>query len=156
MQVSLTVLAMAAQAVSALNIFESGDSFGIPGKNASYDYVIVGGGTGGLTIAARLAEDKNASVAVIEAGGFYQIDNGNGRSVTTNASRTSTSILSSLQCHSWSLRQSRRSSRARKLSTSDRLGLCHNTSAWIRKPQHSLCSWKDSRWFQCAQLHALA
>jgi choline dehydrogenase-like flavoprotein len=47
--------------------------------------VIVGGGIGGLTIAARLAEDKNASVAVIEAGGFYQIDNGNGRSVMIKA-----------------------------------------------------------------------
>jgi choline dehydrogenase len=93
MKISLTVLALAAQAASALNIFESGDSFGIPGKNASYDYVIVGGGTGGLKIAARLAEDKNASVAVIEAGGFYQIDNGNGRSVMTNAIGASTHIL---------------------------------------------------------------
>ena len=93
MQISLTVLALPAQAASALNSFESGDSFGIPGKNASYDYVIVGGGTGGLTIAARLAEDKNVSVAVIEAGGFYQIDNGNGRSVMTNATGASTRIL---------------------------------------------------------------
>ena len=93
MQISLTVLALAAQAASALNIFEYGNSFGIPGKNASYDYVIVGGGTGGLTIAARLAEDKNVSVAVIEAGGFYQIDNGNGRSVMTNSTGASTRIL---------------------------------------------------------------
>lgn len=51
-----------------------GSSFGIP-QNASYDYVVVGGGTAGLTIAARLAE--NFSVAVIEAGSFYEIDNGN-------------------------------------------------------------------------------
>ena len=56
-------------------------SFGTPGTNASYDYVIVGGGTGGLAIAARLAESTNTSVAVIEAGGFYQIDNGAGRLV---------------------------------------------------------------------------
>jgi choline dehydrogenase-like flavoprotein len=156
MQISLTVLALAAQAASALSIFDSGDSFSIPGKNAFYDYVIVGGGTGGLTIAARLAEDKNASVAVIEAGGFYQIDTGNGRSVVMNASRASTRILNSLQCHPWSLRQSRCSSSARKLSTSDRLGLRHDSSAWIRKPQHPLCSWKDSWWFQRAQLHAVA
>ncbi|PMD32276.1 GMC oxidoreductase [Hyaloscypha variabilis F] len=48
--------------------------FAIPG-NASYDYVVVGGGTAGLAIAKRLAE--TASVAVIEAGGVYEIENGN-------------------------------------------------------------------------------
>lgn len=50
-------------------------AFGVPGLNASFDYVIVGGGTAGLTLAARLAE--NFTVAVIEAGGFYETDNGN-------------------------------------------------------------------------------
>jgi len=54
-----------------------GSSFGAPGTNASYDYVVVGGGTAGLTLATRLAEDPNISVAVIEAGGFYELDNGN-------------------------------------------------------------------------------
>lgn len=53
-----------------------GDSFGIPG-NATYDYVIVGGGTAGLAVAMRLAEDGLYSVAVVEAGGFYQIEAGN-------------------------------------------------------------------------------
>ena len=57
------------------------NSFGVPGINATYDYVVIGGGTAGLTIAARLAEDSDVSVAVIEAGGFYQQDNGNGRYV---------------------------------------------------------------------------
>lgn len=41
----------------------------------SKDYIVVGGGNAGLTVAARLAE--NASVAVIEAGGFYEIGNSN-------------------------------------------------------------------------------
>lgn len=50
--------------------------FGIPGTNATYDYVIVGGGTAGLSLATRLAEG-NASVAVVEAGGLYETDNGN-------------------------------------------------------------------------------
>ncbi|KAF2165044.1 GMC oxidoreductase [Zasmidium cellare ATCC 36951] len=53
-----------------------GNNFGLP-QNASYDYVVVGGGTAGLTIAYRLAEDGKNSVAVIEAGGFYEQDNGN-------------------------------------------------------------------------------
>lgn len=34
----------------------------------SYDYVIVGGGTAGLTVANRLSEDANIRVLVIEAG----------------------------------------------------------------------------------------
>ena len=53
----------------------TGSSFGGPGQPAIYDYIVVGGGTAGLTVAARLAE--NASVAVIEAGGFYEFGAGN-------------------------------------------------------------------------------
>ncbi|EYE92427.1 GMC family oxidoreductase [Aspergillus ruber CBS 135680] len=53
-----------------------GSSFGVP-QNATYDYIVVGGGNAGLTVAARLAEDSSISVAVIEAGTFYEIANGN-------------------------------------------------------------------------------
>ncbi|KAH6648066.1 choline dehydrogenase [Truncatella angustata] len=41
----------------------------------TYDYVIVGGGTAGLTLAARLSEDSNIQVAVLEAGTYYQAGN---------------------------------------------------------------------------------
>lgn len=54
-----------------------GTYFGTAGTNATYDYVVVGGGNAGLAIATRLAEDPSISVAVIEAGGFYETDNGN-------------------------------------------------------------------------------
>lgn len=55
----------------------TGTSFGRPAQNATFDYVIVGGGTAGLAVAMRLAEDPSYTVAVVEAGGFYQIENGN-------------------------------------------------------------------------------
>jgi choline dehydrogenase len=45
-----------------------GSSFGVPG-NATFDYVVVGGGNAGLGMAYRLAEGGH-SVAVIEAGSF--------------------------------------------------------------------------------------
>lgn len=42
-----------------------------------FDYVVVGGGTAGLTIAYRSAEDGRYNVAVVEAGGFYEVESGN-------------------------------------------------------------------------------
>ena len=35
---------------------------------SSYDYVIIGGGTSGLTVANRLTENPNVKVLVIESG----------------------------------------------------------------------------------------
>jgi choline dehydrogenase len=54
----------------------SGSSFGTP-FDTTYDYVIVGGGTAGLVIANRLSASGQNIVAVVEAGSFYEIDNGN-------------------------------------------------------------------------------
>ncbi|RPD66362.1 alcohol oxidase [Lentinus tigrinus ALCF2SS1-7] len=39
--------------------------------NRTFDYVVVGGGTAGLVVAARLNEDPHVTVAVIEAGIHY-------------------------------------------------------------------------------------
>ncbi|KAH8780210.1 putative glucose-methanol-choline oxidoreductase [Diaporthe sp. PMI_573] len=58
-----------------------GSSFGIPGVNATFDYVVVGGGTAGLAIATRLVEQNAGSVAVVEAGTFYELSNGNASQV---------------------------------------------------------------------------
>jgi len=46
---------------------------GASGSSAVYDYVVVGGGTAGLAMAARLSEKY--TVAVIEAGTFYETVN---------------------------------------------------------------------------------
>ncbi|KAL4941710.1 hypothetical protein BDV06DRAFT_176372 [Aspergillus oleicola] len=51
-------------------------NLGVPGISWTYDYVVVGGGTSGLAIAARLAEDSGVTVAVVEAGGHYEVENG--------------------------------------------------------------------------------
>lgn len=53
-----------------------GSSFAPPG-DATFDYIVVGGGTAGLVVATRLAEDPTKSVAVIEAGSFYEVFNSN-------------------------------------------------------------------------------
>ncbi|KAJ5274031.1 glucose-methanol-choline oxidoreductase [Penicillium angulare] len=63
-----------------------GSHFGIPGLNATYDFVIIGGGTAGLAVARRLAENSSVTVAVIEAGDFPQFSNGNYSEVPAYAS----------------------------------------------------------------------
>ena len=47
-------------------------------SNAVFDYIVVGGGNAGLTLAARLSETPTTRVAVIEAGGFYEDSIGSG------------------------------------------------------------------------------
>ena len=63
------------ESISATGLL--GSHFGTPVFNATFDYVVVGGGTAGLTLAARLAENSSSTVAVIEAGGFSEFENGN-------------------------------------------------------------------------------
>ncbi|KAL8366799.1 hypothetical protein RB595_008750 [Gaeumannomyces hyphopodioides] len=48
---------------------------GEEGKDAVFDYVIVGGGTAGLTLANRLSANRSLTVAVVEGGTFYQATN---------------------------------------------------------------------------------
>jgi len=52
-----------------------GTAAGILSQDATFDYVIIGGGTAGLVMANRLGANPNITVAVVEAGAFYQITN---------------------------------------------------------------------------------
>lgn len=70
------------EAISAQGLL--GSHFGHIDVPSSFDYVIVGGGTAGLTMALRLAESN--TVAVIEAGGYYEMDNGNYTEIPADAS----------------------------------------------------------------------
>lgn len=58
-----------------------GSHFGTPSINATYDYVVIGGGTAGLAIATRLAANTSNTVAIVEAGSFYELTNGNNSQV---------------------------------------------------------------------------
>ncbi|KAF2017177.1 GMC oxidoreductase [Aaosphaeria arxii CBS 175.79] len=72
--VVVTFLGICASLSAATPLHLRDDHIGAP-QDATFDYIVVGGGTTGLTVAARLSE--HASVAVIEAGGYYQITYGN-------------------------------------------------------------------------------
>ncbi|KAJ5310875.1 uncharacterized protein N7443_003336, partial [Penicillium atrosanguineum] len=43
----------------------------LPSRNAIFDYVVVGGGTAGITVGTRLAQ-HGFKVAIVEAGGYYE------------------------------------------------------------------------------------
>ncbi|CEJ89757.1 hypothetical protein VHEMI05582 [[Torrubiella] hemipterigena] len=75
--VTVAVLASRGDAFQSLGVWNLhgsqkvlGDSFGLIGANATFDYIVTG-----LTVANRLAT-ANHSVAIIEGGGFYELDNG--------------------------------------------------------------------------------
>jgi len=57
---------------NGLNNGALGTLEGLLGVEATFDYVVVGGGTAGNAIATRLAQGGH-SVAIIEAGAYYEI-----------------------------------------------------------------------------------
>jgi choline dehydrogenase len=90
-------------ALLAVSCFLPSVSLGFLSGDATFDYVVVGGGTSGLAIAARLAEDSSASVAVVEAGGYYEMEGGFMSVIPgfAAAAGTGTSPLDSLMMIDW-------------------------------------------------------
>ncbi|KAI6781731.1 Versicolorin B synthase-like protein [Emericellopsis cladophorae] len=72
------LLGVAAQYVESLGVDGlMGSHFGVLSIPGTYDYVIIGGATAGLTMFKRLAEDKRYTLAVAGAGDFAEFANGN-------------------------------------------------------------------------------
>lgn len=74
---AFTTLATASSLLNLPKGILLGSSFGVPGQNYTFDYLVIGGGLAGLTVAARLAENPTLLVGVVEAGSFYELTNGN-------------------------------------------------------------------------------
>lgn len=73
MLLSIILLFSASSLVASQSCLADCTPFDQPAaESASYDYVVVGGGTAGVTIGARLAQ-QGFQVAVVEAGGYYEV-----------------------------------------------------------------------------------
>ncbi|CAG9972530.1 unnamed protein product [Clonostachys byssicola] len=81
---SLPVASAFQEAIAAEQLL--GSHFGVPGLPGAYDYVILGGGTAGITLAHRLASDGRYTVALVNAGDFAEFANGNFSEVPALAS----------------------------------------------------------------------
>lgn len=68
---SAGLLSISVSLVLALASSASAQFFGNGSLRDAYDYVVIGGGVGGMTVANRLSEDSSVTVLVIEAGPMY-------------------------------------------------------------------------------------
>ncbi|KAI1081867.1 glucose-methanol-choline oxidoreductase [Whalleya microplaca] len=136
-----------AESISAQGLI--GSHFGVAGVSASYDYLVLGGGTAGLTMARRLAEDTRRTVAVVEAGDFYEFINGNNSAIPAMASTFLGSQPSQknpfLDWYQWTEAQLGLSGRSVVYSQGKVLGgsSARNLMFYTRAPKGALQEWAD-------------
>ncbi|XP_045164909.2 glucose dehydrogenase [FAD, quinone]-like isoform X1 [Mercenaria mercenaria] len=72
LKISLLILCTALLVPEILKYVNNSDAH-IPTKqlNQSYDYIVIGGGSAGVTVASRLAEDDRVSVLILESGSYF-------------------------------------------------------------------------------------
>jgi choline dehydrogenase-like flavoprotein len=106
-----------------------------------YDYLIVGGGTAGAIVAARLAQDPQRRVALLEAG---PRDEGDARVLRARAWMD---LLGSELDYDYAIQPQMRGNSAIRHSRARVLGGCssHNSCIAFRPPDADLRHWDDDR-----------
>src|SRR5258707_14580049 len=104
----------------------------------AYDYLIVGGGTAGAVVAARLAEDPNTTICLIEAG---PTDEGNPDILTL---KNWPNLLGTFFDYDYAIERQARGNSLIRHSRGRVLGGCssHNSCIAFRAPQHDIDTWE--------------
>src|SRR5260221_12755424 len=107
-----------------------------------YDYIIVGGGTAGSVVAARLAENPIITVCLIEAG---PTDAGNTEILSV---KNWPNNLGTDLDYNYAIEQQARGNSLIRHSRGRVLGGCssHNSCIAFRAPEHDMDTWKQLGW----------
>src|SRR5690349_4829145 len=114
---------------------------GLPMEVAqAYDYIVVGGGTSGSVVAARLAEDPHISVCLLEAG---PTDEGN---LDVLSLKRWPELLGTPLDYDYRIEEQERGNSLIRHSRGRMLGGCssHNSCIAFRAPQQDMQSWKQA------------
>jgi hypothetical protein len=72
LKTSLLILGSALLIKELINYLDSpGRNITTGQFNLTYDYIVIGGGSAGMTVASRLSEDEHVSVLIIESGSHF-------------------------------------------------------------------------------------
>jgi choline oxidase len=108
-------------------------------EETSFDYVIVGGGTAGCILAARLAEDRDTSVCLLEAGPSDEGD------IRVLELRRCVEVMGSELDWDYSVTPQERGNRDIRVNRARVLGGCssHNAAIAFKTPDVDLRTWEE-------------